>query len=602
MSIRGGFGHRLQSHDEEFNLSRLTKRAICFIWGYLKQFLGRLGLALLATLVTTGIALLLPYLVKVAVDDYIAKDNLSGLAVLSILYLSLAGLRLLAAYWQGYLSHWVGQHIIHVMRQDLFEKVTHQSLRFHEKEQVGQITSRLTNDVNAIANFISDGAVNLFADLIVVVGIIIIMFIIQWKLTLITLISIPLALFSMRFLGDKMRKAYSEVQQALADVNTGVEQGLAGMRVVKSLSRESFTIERFEQLSLQNMKANLKTSLIFAAVFPTMTITNMLGIALILGYGGSRIAAGQMSVGILMAFFAYVYRLYGPLRELGLVYGSIQAAGASLDRIIEYMDRTTELYEADKPRRPEDGFKGALQVEKVCFSYDEDVILKNIDFSVEAGTSVGIVGFTGAGKSTLAKLLARLYDVDEGVIRLDGVDVRDLAIKKLRQLVTIVPQDVFLFADSILENIRYGNPQASDEEVIAAARQAQVHRFISELAGGYNTEVGEMGVKLSGGQKQLLAFARAILANPKVLILDEATANVDPQTEAIIQQAMFSIARDRTTLIIAHRFSTLSRVEKILVLDEGKLVGYSTHENLLDDNTVYQRLYQTRMDSNQLSA
>jgi ABC-type multidrug transport system fused ATPase/permease subunit len=401
----------------------------------------------------------------------------------------------------------------------------------------------------------------------------------------------------MRYLGKKMRDAYWNVQQALADVNTGVEQGLAGMRVVKSLSRESFTMEKFEQLSLQNMKANLKTSLLFAAVFPTMTITNMLGIALILGYGGNLIASGQMTVGVLMAFLAYVYRLYGPLRELGLVYGSIQAAGASLARILEYMEQENILRQPEFPQEPPHGFKGQLQVENIRFSYDEEWVLQNIHFTVEAGESVAIVGPTGAGKSTLAKVLARLYDVEEGVVKIDGINIKNISNKKLRQLINIVPQDVFLFADSILENIRYGDLNAGEEDIKTAAKQAQAHAFISELPNGYHTQVGELGVKLSGGQKQLIAFARALLANPKVLILDEATANVDPLTESLIQKSLVEISQNRTTLIIAHRFSTLRQVNKILVFDEGKLVGYDPHEKLIADNETYQKLYKQHLDS-----
>lgn len=592
MSIRGGFMTRMQSKQEDFSLSEISGQSLEFIWAYLKNHLGRMGVALLATLAGAAISLTLPYLIKVIVDDAIVNKDIAGLSLLALTYLILVGLHWLTVYWQGYLTSWVGQHIVDSMRQDLFVKITDQSLGFHEKQQVGQLISRITHDTNAMASFISDGAVNLLADLVVVIGIIIIMSIINWKLTLISLISVPIALLSIRYLGNKMRKAYWEVQQALADVNTGIEQGIAGMRVVKSLARESFTMEKFEQLSMQNMKANLKTSLLFAAVFPTMTITNMLGIALVLGYGGTLIAAGQMTVGVLMAFLAYVYRLFGPLRDLGLVYGTIQSASASVDRILDIMHQQTELPKPKSPKIPQKGFRGVIQVENISFSYDDDPVLHEINFQVSAGQSIAIVGPTGAGKSTLAKLIARLYDVNHGAVRIDGIDVRDIPIKELRQLITIVPQDVFLFADTIFENIRYGNPQADAAAVESAAKQAQAHEFINQLPNGYHTQVGELGVKLSGGQKQLIAFARTLLADPKILILDEATANVDAITEALIQKAMFAITHNRTTLIIAHRFSTLSQVSKTLVLDQGKLVGYDTHEKLIAENEVYRKLYQ----------
>jgi ABC-type multidrug transport system fused ATPase/permease subunit len=457
---------------------------------------------------------------------------------------------------------------------------------------VGQITSRVTHDINAITSFISDGAINLFADLIIVVGIIILMAVIHWQLTLVTLLSLPIAVLSMRYIGKKMRQAYWDVQQALAEVNTGVEQGIAGIRVAKSLSRESFTMEKFEQLSYQNMKANLKTAMLFAAVFPTMTITNMLGIALVLGYGGSLIATGQMTIGTLMAFFAYVYRLFGPLRELGLVYGTIQSAGASLDRVLEVMEKDKSLPEPELPQRPASGFEGLLSVKHVNFSYADEPTLKDIHFDVKAGSSLAIVGPTGAGKSTLAKIIARLYDPDQGQIEIDGINLRQIATSHLRQIVTIVPQDVFLFSDSILNNIRYGKPEADKEEIFRVAKKAQAHQFIKKLPNGYQSQVGELGTKLSGGQKQLIAFARALLSDPKILILDEATANVDPLTESLIQKAMSEISKNRTTLIIAHRFSTLSQVEKILVLDNGQMEGLGTHKELIENNEIYQKLYQ----------
>jgi len=582
---------RLQGQEEAFRFSDLDRRSLAMLWSYVRADRRRLGLALAATLTVTATALAMPYLTKTAVDTYIAQGDARGLTWLALAYLALNGVYWLAAYWQGVLSAWVGQHVVHAMRHDLFEHVLRQSIAFHERERVGQIVSRVTGDVNALAEVATSGALNLVNDLLSLVGIVAIMAVLDVRLTLVTLASIPVVLVSMGYLGKQMRGAYQQVQQALADVNAGVEQGVAGMRVAQSLSRESFTVEQFESLSLRNMRANLRASLLFAAVFPTMTITNMLGIALVMGYGGSRVAAGAITVGVLLAFLGYVYRFFGPLRELSLVYNTFQAAAASLDRIADYMARQPEVPEPAQPQRPADGFAGRIAFESVAFGYEDTPVLRDVDLQVAAGETIALVGPTGAGKSTIGRLLARLYDVQAGAVRIDGVDVRELASADLRRLVTVVPQDVFLFADTVRENIRYGDPGATDAQVEEAARRAQAHDFISRLSNGYDSQVGELGATLSGGQRQLVAFARAVLADPRILILDEATANVDANTEARIQEAMDEIRRDRSTLIIAHRFSTLRKADRIVVIEDGRIVGEGSHEDLVASNPTYQRLY-----------
>ena len=592
MSIRGGFMTRLQSQEDRFRFSELDRQALKMLWQYLSAHKAKLALALGATLTVTATTLAMPYLTKVTVDTTIAQGDLRGLALISLLYLALNGVYWLASYWQGYLSTWVGQQVVHAIRGDLYAQVLRQPVSFHERERVGQITSRLTHDVNALAEVASSGALNLINDLLTLTGIVAIMALLDVRLTLVTLASIPVVMVSMGYLGKQMRLAYQQVQQALAEVNTGVEQAVAGMRVVQSLSRESFSIEQFESLSLRNMKANLRVGMLFAAVFPTMTVTNMLGVALVLGYGGTLVVQGETTVGVLLAFLGYVYRFFGPLRELSLVYNTFQAGAASLDRIADYLARQPAIAEPAQPQRPAGGFEGRIVFEDVTFGYGDEPVLHDMDLTVRAGETIALVGPTGAGKSTIARLLARLYDVDEGAVQIDGVDVRRIATADLRRLVTLVPQDVFLSADTIRENIRYGNPEASDQEVEAAARRAQAHDFIAGLPRGYDSQVGERGATLSGGQRQLVAFARALMADPRILLLDEATANVDAYTEARIQEALDEIRRDRTTLIIAHRFSTLRQADRIIVIEDGRVTGQGSHESLVESNPAYQRLYQ----------
>jgi ATP-binding cassette, subfamily B, multidrug efflux pump len=592
MTIRGGFMTRLQAKEEPFRFSEMDRQALRMLWGYLRVHKARLAVALAATLTVSATTLAMPYLTKVAVDSTIVQGDLRGLALISLLYLALNGIYWLASYWQAYLSTWVGQDVVHAIRGDLFAQVMRQPVSFHERERVGQIASRLTHDVNALAEVASSGALNLVNDVLTLAGIVVIMALLNLPLTLVTMASIPVVIISMSYLGKQMRRAYQHVQQALAEVNAGVEQGVAGMRVVQSLSRESFSIEQFESLSLRNMKANLRVSLLFAAVFPTMTVTNMLGIALVLGYGGSLVAGGALTIGALLAFMGYVYRFFGPLRELSLVYNTFQAAAASLDRISDYMARQPQVAEPTQPQRPAGGFQGGFRFRDVTFGYGQAPVLRDVDLDVGAGETVALVGATGAGKTTIARLLARLYDVDEGAVEIDGVDVRQIKSADLRRVVNLVPQDLFLFADTIRENIRYGDPQATDMQVEAAARRAQAHPFISSLPRGYDSQVGELGATLSGGQRQLVAFARALLADPKILILDEATANVDAYTEARIQQALEEIRRDRTTVIIAHRFSTLRKADRIVVVEDGQIVGQGSHQDLVESNPTYQRLYQ----------
>jgi ATP-binding cassette subfamily B multidrug efflux pump len=593
MTIRGGFMGRLQGGGRvgAFRLSDLDRQALRMLWRHLRVHKVRLLLALLAMLAVTATTLAAPYLTKVALDTYIARSDLRGLTLISLLYLALNGVYWLSTYWQGYLSSWVGQHIVYAIRRDLYAHLLRQSMAFYEQERVGQIVSRLTNDVNAVAELASSGALNLINDALSLLGIVAVMMLLDARLALVTLASIPVVTVSMGLLGRQMRRTYRQVQQALAEVNTGVEQGVTGMRVVQSLSRESFTLEQFQDLSLRNMRANLRAAMLFAAVFPTMTITNTLGLALVLGYGGTLVARGATTIGVLLAFIGYVHRFFGPLRELSLLYDTFQSAAASLDRIADYMGREPQVPAPAQPRRPETGFQGEIALEDVTFGYGQEPVLHDLSLYVGPVQTVALVGPTGAGKSTIAKLLARLYDVQAGAVRIDGLDVRRISPSDLRRLITIVPQDVFLFADTIRENIRYGDPSATDEEVGAVARRAQAHAFITKLPRGYDTQVGELGATLSGGQKQLIAFARALLADPRILVLDEATANVDAYTEALIQQAMDEICRDRTTLIIAHRFSTLRKADRIVVVEEGRIVGEGSHEELLESSPTYQRLY-----------
>lgn len=576
MNIRGGFMGRLQREEANFRISSLRKGSLRLIAHYMRPYLGRVLLAVLLMLLSTAASLAMPLMARIAVDSYIIPGDLKGLTILALAYLLLNAVFWPALYGQGYLSGWVSQRVVYDIRKDMVRNVLRRSIEFHRREKVGQVMSRITNDVNNVADFVSTSLIHFFNDILTVCGIIVVMALLDLRLTIVTMVSVPVVVVSFSFLARRMRHAYIHVQQEMAAVNTGVEQGVVGMKVTQSLSRESFNIEQFEMLSLRNMKANLRTAVLFASLFPVMTVSNMLSVALVIGYGGSLVAGGTMTIGVILAFLGYVNRFFGPVRELSLVYNSLQAAAASLTRIGEYLVGEPEIPEPDRPEEPDGGFKGRINVRDVTFSYGEEPVLRDIDLTVEPGGTLAVVGPTGAGKSTLALLLARIYDPDEGSIEIDGTDLRSISNEELRSLVTIVPQETYLFPDTIRENIRYGNPAATDAEVENATRLVQAHDFIKSLPHGYESQAGEAGGLLSGGQRQLIALARAVLADPLILVLDETTAHVDALTEQKLQEAMSEVSRGRTTVIIAHRFTTVRNADRMALMEEGSITSVSS--------------------------
>ena len=590
--MRPGFMGRMQAEAEEFRLSDLDRRHIRTVLRYLAPHRGRIAAAVAAMLVVTASTLALPLAGKVAIDRFVAAGDLVGLSIVVGGMLVLAGLQWFAGYWQSYLSGWVGQHVVYAIRTDLHRKVMRQSLAFFQRERVGQIMSRLTHDVNSLSEFVSTGAVSLLNDLLTLVGVIVVMVLLDWRLAIAALVSVPVILYGTRFVGRKMRAAYAALRREVAAVNVGAEQGVAGMRVSQSLKREAAGVEQFEGLSLQNLRANLRTSFFFAMLFPLMSVTNMLSTVLVLAYGSVLLTQGTVTVGVLYAFFGYVNRFFGPVREMSLVYNQLQSAAGALDRIGEYMEVDEELRAPETPRRPDDGWRGAVSARDVSFAYDEEAVLRDVSFDAKAGSTTAVVGASGAGKTTLALLLARLYDPRAGRILLDGIDLREIDPAELRRLVVFLPQEAYLFPGTIRENIRYGDPDASDERVETAARESRAHQIIAALPHGYETDVGEAGHLLSGGQRQLIALARVLVTDPRVLILDEPTAHVDVLTESLIQESMARLAGGRTTFIIAHRFSTLKHADRVLLIDEGELRGDGTHDELLESNETYRSLYE----------
>ncbi|MFW5685872.1 MAG: ABC transporter ATP-binding protein [Spirochaetota bacterium] len=610
--MRAGFMMRLQGEEEEqVRLSSLDRRHLRLLGVYLRPHLGTIVGALAAMVTTSAIVLALPLLLKTAVDRHIASGDLAGLVGVVAVYIGLALVQWLTSFLQSLLSGVTGQNVVHALRRDLHEKVLRHSLSFFHRERVGEVMSRITNDITSLSEFVSTGIVHVLNDVLTLTGVLVMMFVLDARLAAVTCVSIPVIGFGIRYLGTKMRESYATLRREVAAVNVGVQQGVSGMRVTQSMAREQSGIDQFEGLSLRNMKANIRTSLYFALLFPLMSVSNMLSTVLVLAYGGSLVGAGAITVGTLFAFFGYINRFFGPVREMSLVYNSFQGAAASLQRVAEYLEMEPDLAPAASPVRVDRSTPGRIVFENVAFVYpngvhaagalpadpngtgaDREAALRGVDLRVESGETIAIVGPTGAGKTTLAMLLARMYDPTEGRILIDDVDLRQIDPHDLRRIVSLVTQEVYLFPDTIEQNIRYGRLDATDEEVREAARLAQASAFIEALSAGYETAIGESGTRLSGGQKQLLSLARTILADPRILILDEPTASVDVITESLIQQGLARLTTGRTTLIIAHRFSTVKEADRIVLVERGRVSGVGAHEELIAHNCGYRELYE----------
>ena len=596
MSMHSGLMGRMRNENkEEYRFRHMDKRIVKFFLEYLKPYLRTLFLAVIAMGIVALVNIATPYLSKIAIDCYIIPGDKKGLHIIPIAFIAIYGVYWFASCWGSRFSIRLGQQIVADIRRDLFEHISSLSLDFFSKNKTGEILSRITNDVNALLEFVSGGIVNLISDILTLMGIVIIMLIINAKLAVVSLITIPIIFFGTLILGNHMRKAYGSAREKVGKLNAGVEENISGVKVVQAMSQESENAEAFEKLNRENLYAQVKAIAISAFFFPFMSLTNALGTALVLLAGGIMIAKGfsGITIGELIAFIGYTNQFFVPLSNMSQAYNLYQNAAASAERIYEYFEIKPAILSPENPKSLHHPIEGRIEFCNVNFQYEPNqTVIKNMNIALPPKQTTAVVGPSGAGKTTMVKLLARLYDVNEGAVKIDGIDVREMDIAELRKLIMVVPQDVYLFTGSIKENIRYGKPDATDEEVMKASEISCAHRFIQKLPDGYETQVGEGGMLLSGGQRQLIAFARAILADRPILILDEATSSMDAATETSIQQALEHLLEGRTSIIIAHRFTTIRKADKIVVLDEGKIVGYDSHDVLLKICERYKRLYE----------
>jgi ATP-binding cassette subfamily B protein len=547
--------------------------------------------SVLSLLAATATALAPPFLAKYAVDDGIRKQDLGKLWWIVGAFVLAGLLNWAMSYVQTYLTGWVGERILADLRIGLFRHLQRLSLGFYERTRAGVIISRLTNDVEAIDQLVTDGVTSLVQNSLTLIGTAILLFILDWRLALATLAVIPLMSVATVIFRVRTTRAYRAVRERLGLVTATLAEDIAGMRVVQAFTREEANTRNFKVVAERYRDSNMETVVLNGLYFPFVDLLSSIALAVVLGYGGHLYFNGDVTLGTLFAFMLYVQNFFDPVQQLSQLYNTFLSATAALDKIMDVMDEEPEVLDRDGAiALPE--VDGHVQFEDVHFSYGTGTeVLHGLDLDVPAGTTVALVGHTGAGKSTIAKLLARFYDPTQGRITIDGHDLRDIRQDSLRHQLGIVPQEGFLFAGTVTENIRFGRPDATDEEVVSAAQTVGAHDFILRLEDGYETQLQERGSRLSLGQRQLVALARALLADPRILILDEATSSVDIGTERKIERALRLLLSGRTAFIIAHRLSTIRDADLIVVLEHGEIVEQGSHDELLAKRGLYTSLY-----------
>lgn len=564
----------------------LTRKSLVFIRPHKKQLL----MSLAAMLFTAAMNMIPPYLTKTAIDNGMNGGSATVLTVVAVVYIITFLLRWASQYCQTMFVSILGQKVVFDIRQKLFSHIQHLSLDFFDNREVGRIISRLTSDVGALNGLLTGGTLSLVTDFISLIAIVVIMFSMSVKLSLWTFSVMPLMGIATYVFRNKSRTAYRDVRKKVATVTAQVAENVSGVKVVKSFSRENENLRRFKRINRESQDAWVHAAAIGGIFYPTVEMISWAGTLIIYWYGGAKVVDGTLTFGLLVAFIGYMYRFFEPVRNMSAIQQTMQHAMAGAERIFEILD--TEPTIKDKPDAIElPAIEGRVEFRDVNFAYSEDPILSGVSFTARQGETIALVGPTGAGKTTITTLLCRQYDVRSGAILVDGHDIRDVTLDSLRQQIGIVLQDSFLFPGSVKENIRYGRLDATDEEIEAAAKVVGAHDFIVEMPQGYDTDVREGGSKLSSGQKQLVSFARALLADPRILILDEATSSVDTYTELLIQEALRKLFIGRTSFVVAHRLSTIAEADRIMVIQGGHIAESGSHEELLAQDGLYRKLH-----------
>ena len=598
-------------HGPGGGLSREVEKASDFrstlrrLLGYLRPYSGQISIAALLVLINTTLTVAAPGLIGRAVDLLWQFFNGEVESAVALSGLNRTMLLLLGAYAGGWAaltgSMWVmvkvGQNVLYQLRGQIFAKIQELSLSFFDQHEAGDLMSRLTNDTDVINQVLTMGLTRMFSSAMTLVGILLAMLVLNWRLALVSFSVLPIMVLSTVFFSGRARRAFRVTRKTIGGVSAELEENIAGVKVAQAFSREQANVEAFREVSAANRDANVTAESITAAFAPTLDVLATVGVAIVVGYGGYLALNGLATVGVIVAFVQYVRRFFEPVRAISMIWAGLQSAIAGAERIFELLDTPPSIVDApDALELP--AIEGRIAFEDVCFEYKPgEPVLEDVNLVAEPGQTVALVGPTGTGKTTVINLIGRFYDVCGGQVTVDGHDVRQVSRADLRAQMGIVLQDTFLFAGTVMENIRYGRLDASDEEVMEAAKLANAHDFIMRMPEGYEAELTEQGSNLSQGQRQLVSIARAVLARPRILILDEATSSVDTRTELLIQSALRELLHGRTSFVIAHRLSTIRDADQVIFIENGRIAERGTHEELLAKQGLYHDLYMSQFQS-----
>jgi ATP-binding cassette subfamily B multidrug efflux pump len=570
----------------------LLKRIYLYIKPYHKMFVWCVALTILLAIV----APLRPFLIQYALDHYVFENDSQGLVFMTIVLIVLLILQTIIQYFHTYLTNVLGQSTIRDLRINVFNHITKLKLRFFDRTPIGQLITRTVSDLETIADIFSEGLIVIVGDILQVFAIIGVMLYVDWKLTLIVLAPMPLLMLATYVFKEAIKSAFQDVRSQVSNLNTFLQEHITGMSIIKYFARENQEMHKFKKINAKHRDANIRSNWYYSIFFPVVEVISSLSIGLLVWYGSKSIIENDLSPGVIVSFIMYINLLYRPIRELADKFNTLQMGMVGAERVFTLLD--SKEVEVDTGNYNPEIFTGSISFEHVWFAYTEEKwVLKDVSFKVKPGETLAIVGATGAGKSSIINILNRFYSIGKGSIKIDDRDIRDYSLPYLRSKIATVIQDVFLFTDTIENNITLGNPNIQKADVIAAAKEAGAHEFIERLPGGYDYNVMERGSTLSAGQAQLISFIRALIYNPKILVLDEATSSVDTETELLIQSTLQRLVKGRTSIVIAHRLSTVQNADKIIVLDQGEIQEIGSHQELLQLNGFYKRLFDLQFNS-----